>query len=58
MKKNLELQAANDEMQHEIAELKSMLEKANGHEVMMNSINKQKMVTREAPSFVAEINRD
>ena len=58
MKKNLELQAANDEMQHEIAELKSMLEKASGHKVMMANINSQKMVTRDALSYVAEINRE
>ena len=57
-KKVSEQQTENDELKSRIAELESMLEKDNGHRVMMNNINSQKKVTRDALAYVAESKRD
>ena len=35
-----------------------MMQKTEGHKVMVKSINKQKKVTRDALSYIAEIKRD
>ena len=52
------LQAANLAQQERIAALEAMLDKSAGHKAMSNNINRQKKVTRDALTYIAEIKRD
>ena len=42
----------------ELAEARKMLAQTSGHQVMTKQIDKQKKTTRDALSFVAELNRE
>jgi len=42
----------------ELEEAEKLLSKSEGHKFMQTKINKQKKVTRDALSFVANINRE
>ena len=44
--------------QERIAALEAMLDKSAGHKAMSNNINRQKKVTRDALTYIAEIKRD
>ena len=52
------LQAANDDLLRRLEEAEKMLNKSDNHKVMTKKINDQKKVTRDALSYVAEINRE
>ena len=51
-------QSTIDELQKKLAKAEAMLDKSKGHRFMMNSINDQKRVTRNALSLVADISRE
>ena len=52
------MKAANEAQQEIIAALKAMLDKSAGHKAMCNKINSQKIVTRDALTYIAEIKRE
>ena len=45
-------------MQRKLAEAEKLLNKSEGHTAMVEKINMQKKVTRDALSLVADISRD
>ena len=52
------LKAQLEEMQKRLGEADKLLNKSEGHTVMVGKINNQKQVTRRALAFVADISRD
>ena len=56
--KNDEKDATIEELKRQIADLNGMLDQSQGYKHMVNKIDEQKKVTRDALSYIAEVKRD